>query len=349
MLVESPFFSSASAFYSMGVIVMKKIVLTVIGSVLVSIVEPPQLCAATTSFGLRQGTAAAAENASENSSANTTAQNRVAELTIGSGDLLEVSLFGSDFSCGPEKTGCEARVSGSGHIVLPLIGSVRVAGLTTAQAEQVVAARLSQGGFFNNPQVTIFQKEYATQGISVLGEVQKPGSYPLLGSHTLLQAISVAGGTTVKAGNEVTIIHSDHPKQPQQGDLSSVTSGNIPIMPGDTIMVSKAGIVYVIGDVKQPTGVIMESSGLTVLKAIAMAQGTNSTASLKDAKLIRNTPQGRQEIQVPLPKILSNKAPDLALQPEDILFIPSSLTKSGAKRGLEAILQTVTGLAIYRR
>ena len=290
------------------------------------------------------------QNSSEHNSHDLNSdEDGAAEMIIAAGDLLDISLFGTDFACGGEKDVCEARVSASGTIILPLIGEVKVGGLVVAQAKQVIAARLSEGRFFNDPQVTILQKEYASQGISVLGEVQKPGTYPLLGSHTLLQAISAAGGTTVKAGNDVIIIHSDHPNQPEHGDLSSLTSGTTRLMPGDTVVVSKAGIVYVVGDVHQPSGIVMGGSGLTILKAIAMAQGTNSTASLKDAKLIRNTPQGRQEIPISISKILSNKAPDLELQPEDVLFIPNSLAKSATRRSLEAILQAATGVAIYGR
>jgi polysaccharide export outer membrane protein len=207
---------------------------------------------------------------------------------------------------------------------------------------------LAAGGFFNDPQVSIVQKEYSTQGISLLGEVQKPGSYSLLGRHTLLEAISAAGGLTVKAGNNVTILHRDRPNEAQHVDLSAPPGGNIPVLPGDMIVVSKAGIVYVVGDVRTPSGVVMEGSGLTVLKAIAMAQGTNSTASLNHAQLIRTTPTGKQEIPIPLKKILSNQSPDLELQPEDIVFVPSSAAKSAGRRSIEAILQTATGVAIYR-
>ena len=203
-------------------------------------------------------------------------QDRAEEVIIAGGDLLEINLFGTDFSCGHEKGGCEARVSASGNIVLPLIGSVKLAGLTVAEAEQVIAVRLSQGDFYNDPQVTIAQKEYASQGISVGGEVQKPGIYSLLGPHTLPQAILAAGGTTVKAGNDVTIVRHG---TSQHIDLKSPSSSSIRLAPGDTIVVSKAGIVYVVGDVHQPAGIVMDSSGLTVLQAIAMAQGTNSTAS----------------------------------------------------------------------
>jgi polysaccharide biosynthesis/export protein len=330
---------------------MKTTVVAVIGSILLSIVEaPPQLLAqsgAALSSRPQEKAASTDGTPSEETSANNASPDP--ELRIASGDLLEISLFGADFSCGSAKTDCDARVSGSGNIVLPLIGSVRVTGLTIAEAEELVAARLSQGDFYNNPQVTITQKEYATQGISVAGEVTKPGIYPLLGSHTLLQAISAAGGTTVKAGNDVTIIHKDSPTHPQHADLSSLSGENTLLAPGDTVIVSKAGIVYVVGDVRQPSGIIMERSGLTVIKAIAMAQGTNPTASLKDAKVIRNTPQGRLEIPISIKKMLYKKAPDVALQPEDILFIPNSLAKSAARRSLEAVVQTASGVAIYGR
>jgi polysaccharide biosynthesis/export protein len=267
---------------------------------------------------------------------------RGADLIIASGDLLDISVFGTDFFK-------ETRVGGMGEISLPLVGSVKVAGLTVAQAEQAIAARLSQERLFNDPQVTIVQKEFSTQGISVMGEVQKPSIYPLLGPHTLLEAISAAGGTTVKAGNDVSILHRDQPNQAQHVNLTEPRASNVPVFAGDTIVVSKAGIVYVVGDVHQPSGVVMESSGLTVLKAIAMAQGTNPTASLDSAKLIRNTPHGKQEIAIPLKRILANKAPDPELRPEDILFVPSSAAKSATRRGLEAILQAATGVAIYRR
>lgn len=270
------------------------------------------------------------------------------QLTIAAGDLLEIGIFGTDFSCNTDKTGCDVRVSDSGSIELPLVNEVRVRGLTVAQAAQLIASRFSAGGFFNDPQVTVVQKEYATQGISVLGEVQKPGIYPLLGSHTLLQAISAAGGTTAKAGNDAKIIHSARSREAEHVDLSSANS-SVTLTPGDTIIVSKAGIVYVVGDVKQPTGIVMESSGLTVLKAIAMAQGTNPTAKLNKAKIIRNGSSGHVEIPLSLTKILSNKAEDLPLQAEDVLFIPNSAAKSAARRSLEAILQTATGVTIYGR
>jgi polysaccharide export outer membrane protein len=267
------------------------------------------------------------------------------EILIGAGDLLEVTVYGTDFNK-------QVRVSDSGEISLPLVGTVKVGGLSIHEAEQRLAKELSQGGYFNDPQVSIFEREYTTQAISVLGEVQKPGLYPLPGVRTLFDAISAAGGTTPRAGNKVTVTRRGGSEQPEIVPLSynaDEPNGDNPrVYPGDTIVVSKAGIVYVVGDVRQPKGIVMENSQMTVLQAISMAQGTNPTAALNHAKLIRKTPDGPKDIPIQLKSILASKAPDLPLQADDILFVPTSVAKSAGKRTLEAIVQTATGLAIYR-
>ncbi len=271
-----------------------------------------------------------------------------AEVLIGSGDLLEISVYGA-----PDFNKLDVRVDSSGLISLPLIGTEKVAGLNVRAAEELTAKRLSDGGFFSSPLVTIFEKEYATQGISVLGEVQKPGIYPLLGQRNLLDAISAAGGTTPKAGEIVTVTHRAEPDQPIQVPLSfspdAASHNNVNVYPGDTIVVSKAGVVYVVGDVRQPSGFVIDKSELTVLQAIAMAQGTNPTAALQRVRLVRTTKEGRQETPIDLRRVLEAKAPDLKLQADDIIFVPTSTAKSAGRRSLEAIIQTATGVAIYRR
>ena len=272
----------------------------------------------------------------------------VTEPLIGGGDLLKVSVFGvKDFDE-------DVRVSSRGDITLPLIGSVHVAGLTTDDAAMLVQQKLIAGHYMLHPQVSIFEKEYATQGVSVLGEVQKPGVYPLLGSRRLYDVISMAGGTTPKSGSTVSIAHRDRPTKPDEikltDDTGKSTTSNVEVLPGDTVVISKAGIVYVVGDVKNPSGVVMENGmSMTVLKALAMAGGTNPTAATNSSKLIRRAANGPQEIPIPLKKILSAKAEDISLQPEDIVFVPSSATKGAGRRGLEAAIQMATGLAIYRR
>lgn len=268
-------------------------------------------------------------------------------ILIGNGDLLEVSVYGApDFDK-------QVRVDSSGMISLPMVGEVNVAGLAVHDAERLLEKRLSDGGYFVDPHVSIFEKEYSTQGISVLGEVQKPGIYPLLGERKLFDIISAAGGTTPKAGKIVTITHRNHPQQPETVTISYEGDGsptsNVNVFPGDTVVVSKAGIVYVVGDVRQPSGFVLEKDGLTILQAIAMAQGTNPTASLSSLRLIRKTSDGHQEMPVDMKKILEAKAPDLVLQADDIVFVPISKSKSAAKRGFEAVIQAATGVAIYRR
>src|SRR5262249_15846147 len=164
-----------------------------------------------------------------------------------------------------------------------------------------------------DPHVSIFEKEYQTQGVSVLGEVQKPGIYPMLGSHRLFDVISAAGGVTPKAGNQVTITHRDASRPPQTltltGAGSDSTLNNPEVVASDTGMVHKGGVVYVIGDVRMPGGFIMDKAELTVLQALAMAQGANGTAKLDGARLIRKNGEQRQEMPIALKKILSSQAP----------------------------------------
>jgi len=163
----------------------------------------------------------------------------------------------------------------------------------------------------------------------------------------------VAGGTTEKAGKAAVITHRDRPREPETvmlwSDAKKSPQSNVSVLPGDTVVVSKAGVVYVVGEVGNPTGIVMENPDLTVLQAIALAQGTKSTAALGKAKLIRKTPNGQEEIPFSLKKVLSAKAPDLKLQPDDIVFVPSSAAKSAGKRSLEAIVQAATGVVAYSR
>ena len=268
------------------------------------------------------------------------------DVILESGDLLAVSVAGA-----PEYH-YDVRVSSSGNASLPMLGNIKIAGLSTHAAEGTVAQGLQEKGFFNDPQVSIFVKEYATAGISVLGEVQKPGIYPLPGKRTLLDAISAAGGVTPKSGKTVTITHRDAIDDPESVALSredGLTMTKLLVLPGDTIVISKAGMVYVVGDVKEPTGIIMDNPHLTVLQAVAMAHGTNPTAKLKSARLIHKANSSPQDTPIPLDKILSAKSPDLELQPDDVVFVPNSVAKAVTRRTLEAALQAATGIAIWGR
>jgi len=255
---------------------------------------------------------------------------------------------------GAPDVNCKARVSASGDITLPLVASLHVAGMTAEEAQATIEKKYKDAEILKSPQVLVLVIEYASQGVSVLGEVLKPGIYPLLTSRRLLDLMSQAGGVTPTAGRTITITHRDHPLEPTTIVLSrdprQNTASNIDIIPGDTIVVAKAGVVYVVGAVGKPGGFTMDANdGLTILQAIALAEGPKTDAAMDKSKLIRQTPNGPSEIPVPLHKILASKTPDIRLQSDDILFVPSSAVKSGARRSLEAILQTATGVIIYHR
>ena len=270
------------------------------------------------------------------------------EVHLGPGDLIELRVFGA-----PELSGT-LRISGEGEITIPLIGATKVAGLTAEQAQKDLEQRLVGGGFLRDPHVNILVKEFASQGISVLGEVAKPGIYPLLGSPRLFDALSAAGGTTNRAGKMINIVHREHPSEGNvillSRDPKRALTQNVFLRPGDTVMVSRAGIVYVSGDVKTPGGYVMNNDdNLTVLQAVALAQGLNPTASTKNVRIIRRKNGKLEEIPVELKQIMAAKAPDIALENEDVLFVPNSASKSAARKSLESIVQVATGLAIYRR
>ena len=269
------------------------------------------------------------------------------DLTIGIGDLLKISVLGA-----PEYDQ-DVRVAGSGDIVIGLVGRVHVAGQTTEQAQALIRKRLVDGGYFADPQVSVFEKEFATQGVSVLGEVQKPGVYPITGPRRLFDVLSLAGGTTPKAGQVVTISSRDKIKTLQLVNFSSDPqknmAANVDILPGDTVVVSKAGVVYVVGDVRHPMGVIMENGGhITVLQALATAEGANPTAALKSAKIVRKGENGPTEVPVDIKKIMQAKAPDMTLQAEDVVFVPSSTARNVGVRTLQSIVNIATGVATYR-
>jgi polysaccharide export outer membrane protein len=265
-------------------------------------------------------------------------------LKLGVGDLIEISVFGvPDLST-------KARISGSGDVYLPLIDYVHLASLTTDEAQELIQKRLEDGGFVRGPHVSIFVNESASQAITVVGEVIRPGAYPAVGDRRLFDLISAAGGLTDKAGRNVTIEHRGDPAQRVELQLSSNltedTKDNVDIFPGDTIIVSRAGIVYVVGDVKNPSGFRMEDNTLTVLKVLALAGGNTRTSALSKTKILRQTPSGIQEIPVNLKKILYAKAPDMAMVKGDVLFIPGSAAKTAAYRTAEAAISVSSTLAV---
>ena len=269
-----------------------------------------------------------------------------AKLRIGAGDLVEVSVYGvSDFKQ-------EVRVSDGGEISLPLIGGVNIGGSSIEEAQDTIAKAMVQGGYFRDPHVSVLIKDFASQGISIMGEVMHPGVYPTMSTRRLFDLVALSGGFTPKAGRLVTITHRDRPTEPQSimitVDPAKSPESNVEVQPGDTILVSRAGIVYVVGDVARPGGFVMENNErMTVLEAVALAQGVNRTAALNAARVIRRQTGKPEEVKIELKKIMAAKAQDVELMPDDILFIPGSAAKGAAKRGLDSVVQIATSLAVF--
>ena len=269
----------------------------------------------------------------------------VVALPIATGDELDVSVYNL-----PEMTSHQ-RVNEDGDIHLPYVQYVHVAGLTNHQAEDQIAARLSNGGFMRKPEVTVFVKEYGTAGVAVLGEVAHPGIYPAMGARHLWDLNLAAGGVTERAGRQVTIRHHDAAQPPATVTISNqpdeALQSNVEIVPGDTVVVARAGVVYVLGEVNQSAAYLMDTGDtITVLQALAKAHGPTNNAALGKARLLRKTPAGLQELPVNLKEVLSAKTGDVNMRSEDILFIPGSKGKYAAQSTFNTILSIATGVAI---
>ena len=263
---------------------------------------------------------------------------------LGTGDLLNISVYNV-----PELN-TKSRLGNNGDVYLPLIDYVHLAGLTVEEAQALIEKRLSDGGFVKNPHVTLNVDQSVSQGASLLGEVARPGVYPIIGEPRLLDVISAAGGFTASAGQSITVTHrnqSDKPVTvPLSRKLTDNPASNIPVSPGDTILVHKADVVYVVGEVGRPSGFLMDSDNLTVLKAIALAGGTTPTAKLNGVRILRKGPNGMVETPVELKKMLRAKAPDIPMKADDILFVPSSTRKMVMTRTVDAAMQAATAVSI---
>jgi polysaccharide export outer membrane protein len=265
-------------------------------------------------------------------------------LVIGPGDEVEVTVYGA-----PDLSG-HTRVSADGNISMLLIDYVRIAGLSSSEAEAAIEAKLRLNNILNDPQVSVYVKEYNSSGISVAGEVAKPGFYSALGPHRLFDVLQAAGGPTDKAANEVMITHrgeKDATTLLISKNPAEMATSNVALQPGDTVVVAKAGIVYVLGEVNRPGGYVLNSTGgITVLQVVAVAGGPTHLASAGKTRLLHRTENGFQEQPIDVKKLLRGKAHDVSLRNEDILFIPSSAIKTALNAS--TLVGIAASTAIYR-
>ncbi|HEY0758400.1 MAG TPA: polysaccharide biosynthesis tyrosine autokinase [Acidisarcina sp.] len=267
------------------------------------------------------------------------------KLVIGEGDLLSILVYDA-----PELTQ-EVRVGSNGTIHLTLLGDVKAAGIQPDQLASQLEDQFRSRGLIASPQVSVSIKEFTTQGVTVEGEVKKPGLYPIYSARSLVDVIALAEGPTPAADTVVSIRRRGtgavETVTMTQDDGRQVADSNVRVYAGDTVIVPRAGLAYVLGDVTRPGGYIMHDNGhMTILQAISEAQGTTRNASLKHVILLRKTANGTETIPVQLKAMMRGKEKDQVLMSGDILFVPSSGLKTLAE-GTQSIASSVAGSALY--
>jgi polysaccharide export outer membrane protein len=266
----------------------------------------------------------------------------VHDLLLSPGDLIAVRLFAqADFSS-------TARISIGGTATMPLIGPVALAGLSITQAEQLIAQKLVAGGFYRDPQVTVQLMEGPNAVVTLVGETH--GIVPVTGSRRLLDVISTAGGLPGNASHVITI-HRPGVDQPIVVDLGTdplqSTLANIPVFAGDTIVVARIGVVYMIGSFKNPgTIALTPYSQLTLMQATALSGGPAFEGKFNDLRIIRSDGNRRTVVKIDIHKVLYGKAPDPILEPNDIVFLPSSAIKASISNGSIGTILGIAGLLI---
>jgi polysaccharide biosynthesis/export protein len=276
----------------------------------------------------------------------TSSQAQNESLLIGPGDLLHLQVYDT-----PEMEQ-RARVTDAGNIPFSFVGNVRVASLTPEQAAKQIEGRLIAAGVMLHPQVTVRVEAYATQNVSVMGEVQKPGPYEIDTPHKVVEVLALAGGLTSIADRHITIERYGTSKQKVEYYYSNAAGNALSddpmVYPGDTVVVSKVAVVYVLGDVLKPGGypISTNDSRMTVLQAIALAGYANHTAAVGKSKLVRGTPTGVEEIDLQVSAMEKGKKPDVALLPDDVVYVPFSFMRNVGVNG-SGILASASSAAIY--
>jgi polysaccharide export outer membrane protein len=265
---------------------------------------------------------------------------------IAPGDTLDISEYHI-----PEFHSA-VRVSQTGTVSLPLVLDVDVSGLDEQGAAKVIEKALVAKGMLLHPQVSVVVTAYVGQDVSVLGEVARPGVYPYTLHHRLLDLISAASGLAPSAGRLVNVFERNDPKTPHPVVLDpsgtdTAADHNPELNPGDTVQVSRAGLVYVIGDVVRPGGFPVDpAQGLTVVQALSLAWGQSQNAST-NALLIREQKGGRTMTTLNLSRMIHGRDPDQPIHDRDILFVPDSMAKNLWNKSLEAAIQSAIGVTIY--
>lgn len=283
------------------------------------------------------------------SSASTQAQSEARDsLLIAPGDVLHVSVADT-----PEMEE-HARVTDLGTIPVIGIGNVAVQGLTPGAAADAIRRKLISANYLNHPEVSVLVEEFATQKVSVIGEVKVPGVYSISTSRPVLDVLAMAGGLDPEANRHILIERAGEEKYPipyfVSNDGAQAIRTQVMINPGDTVVVPRAGIVYILGDVNRPGGFVMSNndSQLSLLEGLAMAGGLSKSAKHNHAHLIRKKAEGGYlDLELSIGDIEKGKRQDMALLPGDVLYIPFSYGRNIATNGASGILAAAASASVY--
>ena len=238
------------------------------------------------------------------------------EYMVGAGDVLTVTVYGYD------DMKATVRVNDNGEIQVPLLGPVKVAEMPISEVALLIQKKYADG-YLTNPQVNVFVNEFRSKKAVILGQVAKPGVYELSGQTTFLELISKAGGLMEKAGDTATITHKGSESQNDNSEtinIKELTEGgdlkeNFEIEDGDNIVINKAGLCYVSGEVKKPDAYKIDNN-TTVIKAITLAGGFTGKAKKESVTIVRIVDGAKETI--------SNVPMDAAVYPDDIIIINES-------------------------
>jgi polysaccharide export outer membrane protein len=214
-----------------------------------------------------------------------------AEVLLGPGDVVRLSVYGSpDLSV-------ETRVSDSGHITFPLLGQVAVGGMAVAAAEKNIAEQLEKGGYLKKAQVNMIITTLANQQVSVLGQVNRPGRYPIEGKRKVLDLLALAGGIGAEGADTVSLIRNRDGKVVRDtiDVVDMVRKGELErdyeVAGGDVIYVERAPRFYITGEVQRP-GAFRVERGMTVLQAVSAGGGLTLRGSERRMRVTRRDAMG---------------------------------------------------------
>lgn len=267
-------------------------------------------------------------------------------VLIGNGDQIRLNVFDT-----PEMSG-ELRVSDSGEVRLPTGNLVKIAGLSVFDASRAVEKSLIETKLMNHPHVEITILKYATQFVSVEGQVKNPGNYDLDAPRGVRDVLAMAGGLGDLADHNVVVERKgthERIKYHVANNTATEPEKQVMVYPGDQVIVPKVGLIFVLGDVGRPGAYPMQTNDSTInaLQAIALAGGISNTAKASKSMMMREEPQGYRQIKLNLKEMEKGRSPNIPLLAGDIIYVPFSFGRNLAVNGA-SIVATASQAAIFR-